>query len=338
MDKLEYRAVIKFLTKERTAPSDIHKRLQAVYGKDAPSRSTVKAWARQFRLGKQSIGDEPRSGRPVEATGDDMVLKINELITENNQLTKKQLANMLNISSERVLWILHDKLEKKMLRELEKTTIVLKCLVAKHILWAHPFCKLLFREIAQLESGFLEGCPFLVCRLGDLGSLVVTNLDVKVRLPSARRRMDLRTLDAMRGLNTLSSKCPFEPPTVTATLFPITCAQIIVIDSHCVGFTFPGIMELPGSFSGSISSPRPQRGPEPRKRISLAIFMILVAIVLRHPDTSTMASLAARASNLFGAETKGSLVSSAILAAVFSANPTRVLRPVPTAVPPRASM
>ncbi|XP_055695057.1 protein GVQW3-like [Lutzomyia longipalpis] len=110
MDKLEYRAVIKFLTKERTAPSDIHKRLQAVYGKDAPSRSTVKAWARQFRLGKQSIGDEPRSGRPVEATGDDMVLKINELITENNQLTKKQLANMLNISSERVLWILHDKL------------------------------------------------------------------------------------------------------------------------------------------------------------------------------------------------------------------------------------
>lgn len=27
----------------------------------------------------------------------------------------------------------------------------------------------------------------------------------------------------MTGLKTLSSKCPFEPPTVTATWFPITC-------------------------------------------------------------------------------------------------------------------
>jgi hypothetical protein len=45
----------------------------------------------------------------------------------------------------------------------------------------------------------------------------------------------------------------------------------LVSASHWVGLTLPGMIEEPGSFSGSDSSPRPARGPEPRKRMSLAI-------------------------------------------------------------------
>lgn len=67
----------------------------------------------------------------------------------------------------------------------------------------------------------------------------------------------------------------------------------------------PGMILLPGSFSGKISSPRPERGPEPRKRISFAIFIRLQAVVFMAPLSSTKASWAARASNLFGAVTKG---------------------------------
>ncbi len=47
----------------------------------------------------------------------------------------------------------------------------------------------------------------------------------------------------------------------------------IVIASHWVGLTLPGMIEEPGSFAGRLSSPRPQRGPEPAQRMSLAIFM-----------------------------------------------------------------
>ena len=36
---------------------------------------------------------------------------------------------------------------------------------------------------------------------------------------------------------------------------PSSCASL------CVGFTLPGMIDEPGSFSGRISSPRPQRGP-----------------------------------------------------------------------------
>ena len=49
----------------------------------------------------------------------------------------------------------------------------------------------------------------------------------------------LRTLATIIGLKTLSSKCPLDPPIVTATWFPITWAATIVIASHCVGFTLP---------------------------------------------------------------------------------------------------
>lgn len=63
----------------------------------------------------------------------------------------------------------------------------------------------------------------------------------------------------------------------------------------------PGMIDEPGSFSGNESSPRPQRGPEPRKRMSLAIFINETARVLRLPDKWTRASLVARASNLLSA-------------------------------------
>jgi len=45
----------------------------------------------------------------------------------------------------------------------------------------------------------------------------------------------------------------------------------MLTDSLCVGFTFPGIIELPGSFSGRDNSPKPHLGPLPRNLMSFAI-------------------------------------------------------------------
>ena len=92
----------------------------------------------------------------------------------------------------------------------------------------------------------------------------------------------------------------------------VSCAQTIVSASHCVGLTLPGMIELPGSFSGSWISPRPLRGPEPRSRRSLATLLSAQAAVFSAPDASTMASWAASAANLFGAVSNGRPVSSAM--------------------------
>ena len=121
------------------------------------------------------------------------------------------------------------------------------------------------------------------------------------------------------------------------TSLPMTCAATIVMASHCVGFTLPGMMELPGSFSGMRISPMPQRGPLARRRTSFAIFMHATASVFGAPCVRTMASCAASAANLFGAVRNGSPVSSAICAATFAAYSGWVFSPVPTALPPSAS-
>jgi hypothetical protein len=56
-----------------------------------------------------------------------------------------------------------------------------------------------------------------------------------------------------------------------------TCAQTMVTASHCVGLTFPGMMELPGSLAGRDSSPMPQRGPLASMRRLLAMWKTLIA-------------------------------------------------------------
>ena len=50
------------------------------------------------------------------------------------------------------------------------------------------------------------------------------------------------------------------------------------------------MMELPGSFSGSTSSPSPQRGPDPSQRTSLATFSSTTATPRSAAMAATIAS------------------------------------------------
>ena len=104
-----------------------------------------------------------------------------------------------------------------------------------------------------------------------------------------------------------------------ATSLPKTCAASMVTASLCVGFTLPGMIDEPGSFSGMLNSPMPLRGPLASQRTSLAIFIRLAARVLRAPWACTSASTLAMASNLLGAVTNARPVSRAISPATASA-------------------
>ena len=159
------------------------------------------------------------------------------------------------------------------------------------------------------------------------GSIPSAQKRSKFTHASASSRTLCSTLWMMSGLKTFSSKLPDAAPIVTATSFPITCAATIVIASHCVGLTLPGMIELPGSFSGIVISPRPERGPEASQRTSLAILVSATASVFIAPCSSTSGSCPASAANLLGALRNGSPVSRAMCAAARSANSGCVLRP-----------
>ena len=115
---------------------------------------------------------------------------------------------------------------------------------------------------------------------------------------SVSRSTECKKLWIITGLKTLSSKLPCEPAMPTAASLPSTCTQTIVMASLWVGFTFPGMIDDPGSFSGRISSPRPPRGPDASQRMSLAIFISDTASVRTAPLANTSASCAASAANL----------------------------------------
>ena len=124
---------------------------------------------------------------------------------------------------------------------------------------------------------------------------------------------------------------------VIVVWLPMTWVATMDSASAWVGLTLPGMIDEPGSFAGRMSSPSPERGPDPRKRMSLAILNRSAASALRLPWKSVSAAWEASAANLLGAVLNGRPVASATRAANPVAKPAGAFRPVPTAVPPWAS-
>lgn len=47
---------------------------------------------------------------------------------------------------------------------------------SQHILWSDKFRKFLFSKVTKLQCCFFQSCTFLVCSLGNCGSLIITNM------------------------------------------------------------------------------------------------------------------------------------------------------------------
>ena len=107
--RLKQRVVTEFLSAENVMPAKIHHRLQAVYGENTVNRTTVNRWAIKFHEcepGRDNIVDQPRSGRPVSITDDKHQKQVDELIKHDRRITQKQIAGRLEMSKERVGYII----------------------------------------------------------------------------------------------------------------------------------------------------------------------------------------------------------------------------------------
>ena len=56
--------------------------MQTVYGEYCLGKSIIYKWYGLFKYGREPIEDDPRSGRPIEATTSDIIEKVEKLVLE----------------------------------------------------------------------------------------------------------------------------------------------------------------------------------------------------------------------------------------------------------------
>ena len=108
--KVGYRAVIRYLYLKGKTGQEIHCELTNVYGSSAPSYAQVKIWVGEFKRRRTSLEDETRSGRPSDATDEEMCNKVRDLVYSDRRIKVEEIANALHISHGSVSTTLHDRL------------------------------------------------------------------------------------------------------------------------------------------------------------------------------------------------------------------------------------
>ena len=79
-----------------------------VYGENAPSYATVKRWAAEFRRGRTSLEDDPRSGCPSDAVCEENCHAVENIVMQNCRINVHQIDDTVGISAGSVKTILHE--------------------------------------------------------------------------------------------------------------------------------------------------------------------------------------------------------------------------------------
>ena len=108
--EVEYRAAIRYLYLKGKTGKEIHGELANVYGSSAPTNAQVKFWVGEFKHGRMSLENEARSGRPLDATDQEMCKKVWDLVYSDRRIQVEEIAQALGISHGSVLTIKHDRL------------------------------------------------------------------------------------------------------------------------------------------------------------------------------------------------------------------------------------
>ena len=107
--KAVYRAVIQYLYLKGKTGQEIHCELTNVYRSSAPSYAQVKFWVGEFKRSRTSLEDKTRSGRPSDATDEEMCNKVQDPVYSDRRIMVEEIANALHISHGSVSTTLHDR-------------------------------------------------------------------------------------------------------------------------------------------------------------------------------------------------------------------------------------
>jgi len=113
--RVEERVNIKFCVKLGKTATETLQLLRDAYGDEALSRAQVFWWPRRFVLGRVSVEDDTRSGRPLSSQNEDNLVHITDIIREDHTVTVRMLADALHINKSTGNQILPEDLGKRKL-------------------------------------------------------------------------------------------------------------------------------------------------------------------------------------------------------------------------------
>ena len=111
----EQRFAIKFCVKLGETCIETFNKLKQAYGEHALLRSQVFKWFKAFSEGRESIKDEPSSGRPSTSKTDKNVEIVGALLRSDRRVTVRMIASELNLNHTTVHQILTEELAMKKL-------------------------------------------------------------------------------------------------------------------------------------------------------------------------------------------------------------------------------
>jgi hypothetical protein len=91
----------KFCFKLGKTATETWKMLQQAFGEEFTSRTQCFEWYSHFKIGRTSIDEDPRSGRPSTSTDDVYIGAVRDLILQNRRLTIREIAEDVGITVRR---------------------------------------------------------------------------------------------------------------------------------------------------------------------------------------------------------------------------------------------
>jgi hypothetical protein len=85
--ELEQGMNIKFLVKLGKSGNKIREMLVQVYRDNAMKKTAFYKWVKRFSLGRESVADKERSGRPATRRTEENISKIRHIVRENRRLS-----------------------------------------------------------------------------------------------------------------------------------------------------------------------------------------------------------------------------------------------------------
>ena len=97
--------------------------LMQVYGREAVGRKCVYEWLKRFREGKETIVDEPCSGRPSTSSTPEMIKKVRQMLAQDRGLTLRLIVEELGIRKDTTHTIVRDDLGTRKICRTSSQTI-----------------------------------------------------------------------------------------------------------------------------------------------------------------------------------------------------------------------